>query len=254
MKNPLGTLSEKEDNEPMSDTQLDPLAGCRAYIEAHRHQAGFAGRSVLPIVTISREAGAGAVTVGRLLAGILEKEHGPELPPWTVFDKNLVARVLEEHQMPETLKRFLPEDAHSGVKGAVEEVLGLHPSAWKLAEQTSETILGLAGMGHAILIGRGGNFITAKLRPVVHVRLVAPLEHRVAHVAEYHQLTQAEAAAYTKKADQGRRRYVKRYFGAAIDDPLHYTLLINTGRLDYTSAARLIAEAVHAAVERFAGR
>ncbi|MDD5350931.1 MAG: cytidylate kinase-like family protein [Chthoniobacteraceae bacterium] len=238
----------------MSDSQLDPLAGCRAYLEAHRLQTTLPDRPNLPLITISREAGAGAVTVGGLAAELLNAKRGPEMPPWTVFDKNLLGRVLEDHQLPETLKRFLPEDARPGVTGAVEEILGLHPSAWRLAEHTTDTILRLANLGNVILVGRGANFITAKLRPVVHVRLVAPLENRIAHLAEYHHLTQHEAAAYAKKADQGRRRYVKRYFAGIIEDPLNYTLLLNVGRMDYQAAARVIVEALHTSVERFANK
>ena len=102
----------------------------------------------------------------------------------------------------------------------------------------------LAHLGNVILVGRGANFITAKLQPSVHVRFVAPLEERIAHVAQRYHLTPTEAAAFTRKADQGRRRYVKRYFRADITDPLNYTLTINTGRINYLSAAHVIAEAV----------
>ncbi|MEI8235021.1 MAG: cytidylate kinase-like family protein [Verrucomicrobiota bacterium] len=236
----------------MSDSQLDPLAGCRAYLEALHRQTTLPHRPTLPIVTISREAGAGAVTVGALTAELLNASPASAVPPWTVFDKNLLARVLEDHQLPETLKRFLPEDARPGVTGAVEEILGLHPSAWRLAEHTTDTILRLASIGNAILVGRGANFITAKIQPAVHVRLVAPVEARVAHLAEYHHLTHDEAVAYAKKADQGRRRYVKRYFAGILEDPLNYTLTLNTGRLGYQAAARVIVEALNTCVERFA--
>ena len=229
----------------MSEHLSDPLAGCQAYLDAHRHHAERREGAVLPIITMSREAGAGAVTIGEWAAQLLNRDRrGPDAPPWTVFDKNLVERVIADHQFPETLERFMPEDIYHGVTSAVEEILGLHPSAWNLAQQTTETILRLAHLGHAILVGRGANLITARMRPALHVRLVAPLEQRLAHLEEFHHLTPSEAAVYAKKADQGRRRYVKRYFNASIDDPLHYTLTINTGRMDYRAAAHVIAEAV----------
>ena len=228
----------------MSDSLLDPLAGCRAYLEAlHRQPAVQAQKKPLPVITLSREAGAGAVTIGELAAQLLNRGR-KEGPPWTVFDKNLVAKVLADHSFPEHLKRFLPEDVLPGVTGVVEEILGLHPSAWTLAEHTTETILRLANLGNVILVGRGANLIAARVQPAVHVRLVAPLGARIAHNAEFYHLTPAEAAAFTRKADQGRRRYVKRYFRADIEDPLNYTLTINTGRLDYQAVAHVIAETV----------
>lgn len=229
----------------MSDYLLDPLAGCRAYLEAHRHHAAKQNPKTLPVVTISREAGAGAVTIGTLTAQLLN-QNGTErnCPPWTVFDKNLVEKVIEDHQFPAHLKQFLPEDVLPGVTSAVEEMLGLHPSAWTLAQHSMETILRLAHLGNVILVGRGSNLITAKIKPAVHVRLVAPFEERVKHIAEFYHLTPSEAEAYTRKADQGRRRYVKRYFRTAIEDPMHYSLVINTGKVDYHTAAHIIAEAV----------
>jgi cytidylate kinase len=229
----------------MSDSQRDPLAGCLAYLEAHRSFAAKKDRKPLPFITLSREAGAGAVTIGERTAELLNQDRNEASgPPWTVFDKNLVERVMEDHQLPSALKRFLPEDVLPGVTSAVEEMLGLHPSAWTLAEHTTETILRLANLGNVILIGRGSSFITAKMKPAVHIRLVAPLENRLHRLSQFHQLTLHEATQFAKKADQGRRRYVKRYFGGAIDDPLHYTATINTGQLSAEAVARLIAEAV----------
>jgi len=234
----------------MSDFQRDPLAGCQAYLEAHRSFAAKKDRKPLPFITLSREAGAGAVTIGERVAELLNQDR-PEAsgPPWMVFDKNLVERVIEDHQLPTTLKRFLPEDVLPGVTSAVEEMLGLHPSGWTLAEHTTETILRLANLGNVILIGRGSSLITAKLKPAVHIRLVAPLEERLGRLAQFHQLTLNEAAQFAKKADQGRRRYIKRYFGGVIDDPLNYTATLNTGKLSDENAARLIVEAVRQAAK-----
>ena len=229
----------------MSDYLIDSLAGCRAYLEAHRHHAARENPKMLPVVTLSREAGAGGVTIGELTAQLLNRDRTEfSGPPWTLFDKNLVEKVIEDHQFPENLKRFLPEDVLPGVTSAVEEMLGLHPSAWTLAQYTTETILRLAHLGNVILVGRGSSLITAKIKPALHIRLVAPLQERIAHLAEFFHLTPSEAGEYAKKADQGRRRYVKTYFKCDIGDPLNYTLTINTGRMNYHATAHFIAEAV----------
>ena len=55
------------------------------------------------------------------------------------------------------------------VEAIVEEVLGLHPSGWTLVQHATQTILRLAGLGRAILVGRGANIITARLPNVFHV-------------------------------------------------------------------------------------
>jgi hypothetical protein len=103
------------------------------------------------------------------------------------------------------------------VEAIVEEILGLHPSGWTLVQQATQTILRLAGLGRSIVVGRGGNIITARLPNVFHVRLVAPLVTRIRHCAEYYHLSEAEAAKLVREQDQARRRYLRRYFNAKID-------------------------------------
>ena len=80
--------------------------------------------------------------------------------------------MLEEHSLPKSLARFMPEDRISEVSDTMDELFGLHPPSWDLVHKTSETILHLAQLGHVIIIGRGAKVITAKLDGVLHVRLV----------------------------------------------------------------------------------
>lgn len=128
------------------------------------------------------------------------------------------------------------------VEAIVEEVLGLHPASWTLVQHTTQTMLRLAGLGRTILVGRGGNVITARLPNVFHVRLVAPVATRIRHTAKYYHLSEAEAAKFVREQDQARRRYVRRYFNSEIDDPTLYNVTLNTGRMDFARAAEVIAQ------------
>lgn len=198
----------------------------------------------LPTVTISRQAGCGALIVAEKLAALLQARSPKGAPPWTVFDRNLMEKVLKDHNLPARLAKFLPEDRMTELQDVMDEVFGLHPPSWTVVRQITETILQLAELGSVILIGRGGNVITAKLPNVFHVRLVAPLENRVEHAQEYYKMTKKAAREFCIKEDRGRSRYLKKYFDADVDDPLLQHLTINTGLVSYDEAARLIAEAV----------
>ena len=173
---------------------------CRGYLDAQSALAEKRGSVLTPVaqqpaVTISRETGAGAVTVAGLLAERLQKGTSAK---WAVFDRNLVERVIEDHEMPVRMRRFLPEDSQSAIASAVEEIFGLHPSVWTLVEHTTETILRLAKMGNVIVVGRGGTMITAKLAHVVHVRLIAPFDWRASHCMEFYQMSQAAAEEFVR--------------------------------------------------------
>jgi cytidylate kinase len=195
-------------------------------------------------VTISRQTGSGAHVVGEELAKHLQTHSPKDTPPWTMFDRNLVEKVLEEHHLPERMARFLAEDRISEFQDTMDELFGLHPPSWTLVRQTADTILHLVELGRVIIIGRGGGIITRNLDYVFHVRLVGSLERRLAHVQEAYKMEEKEALEFIQREDRGRRRYLKKYFDLEIDDPLLYHVVINTDLIPYKLAAQMIGNAL----------
>jgi cytidylate kinase len=195
-------------------------------------------------VTISRQAGCGALPVAQKLAEYLQSRTPEGDAHWTVFDRNLVEKVLEDHHLPQRLGKFMPENWISEVEDTIDELFGLHPPSWILVRQTAETILRLAKLGNVIIIGRGSNIITARLDSVFHVRLVAPLEKRVEHIQETDHLDRKAAMEFIHREDKGRKRYLRRYYKKDIDDPLLYHLIINTGFIGYDRTAQVIGDLV----------
>ncbi|HZD79216.1 MAG TPA: cytidylate kinase-like family protein [Actinomycetota bacterium] len=196
-----------------------------------------------PVVTISRQTGAGAHVVADELLDLLIARAPKGSPTWTVFDRNLVDEVLRHHDLPARLATFMREDRVSHVADAMEELFGLHPRASTLVKRTADTILHLAEIGNVILIGRGANLITARLDWAFHVRLVGSAGKRIAYLQGRLHMDPGAAAQYLRAQDLGRQRYVKEYYGRDIDDPLQYDLVINTDGIPYREAARIIADA-----------
>jgi cytidylate kinase len=223
----------------MSDT--DYFAKYRAYFVSQKDRAPLAGSAHLPFITISRQAGAGAETVAHLLAEKLNADLPKDARPWTVFDKNLIEKVLEDADLPQEIAKHVQEDKDTTVQALVGELLGLHPSMWTIFHHTSDTILKLARLGRCIIVGRGAEIITAKLKGGVHVRLVAAESVRLAHLKKHFGLDDKAAAKYLHEHDEGRRRYVKTNFENNIDDPLLYHAVLNTGLLDFGATADVVA-------------
>jgi len=203
----------------------------------------FPDQATYRAVTISRQTGCGALVVAEKLAQYLQ-EHSPSAAPWTVLDRNLIDKVLEDHNLPAYLAKFLPEDRVSQLEDFLSEIFGVHPPSRTIVMQTAETILKLAAVGHVILIGRGSSVVTARLPDVFHVRLVAPLEKRIEHAHKHYGMTKAEARRFCLTEDRGRVRYLKKHFAADINDPLLYHMILNTGQMGFDGAAKLIGEAV----------
>jgi cytidylate kinase len=226
----------------MSDT--DYFAKYRAYFVSQKDRAPLTGPAQLPFITLSRQAGAGAETVAHLLAEKLNADLPQDAQPWTVFDKNLIGKVLEDADLPQEIAKHVREDKDTTVQALVGELLGLHPSMWTIFHHTSDTILKLARLGRCIIVGRGAEIITAKLKSGVHARLVAPETVRLTHLQKHFGLDDKAAAKYLHEHDEGRRRYLKTNFEKNIEDPLLYHATLNTGLLTYEQTANLLASLV----------
>jgi len=225
------------------------LERCKAFIDCQLQPAAKPRRTGRNgerwrAVTISRQTGSGAHVVGEELANYLQAHSPKDAPPWTLFDRNLVEKVLEEHNLPERMAKFLAEDRISELQDTMDELFGLHPPSWTLVRQTADTILHLIELGRVIIIGRGGGIITRNLDYVFHVRLVGSLERRLEYVQEYYKMEKKEALEFINREDRGRQRYLKKYFDLEIDDPLLYHVVINTDLIPQKLAARMIGDAL----------
>jgi cytidylate kinase len=218
----------------------------KRYIESHTEKSkiSFTKREIYPCVTISRQTGAGSKPVCEKLVHIMDEYSEPEGIKWAFFDRNLIEKVLEDHNLPKQISDFMPEGKYKHLNAVVNELLGLKPAEWTLTHKTTDTILQLARMGNVVIVGRGANIITSKLKNTFHVRLIASLEKRVEHIKSLMELSEDEALNYIKKEDEKRKKYLKSYFHADADDPLLYHMTVNTDLLTHKGAAYLIAEAV----------
>ena len=222
------------------------LDRCFSFIHSHTIPSAEAATPprVRRAVTISRQAGCGALMVAGKLAAYLQQHAPHESTAWTVFDRELMDKVLADHNLPSYLAKFLPEDRSSQIEDTLADIFGVHPPAEKIVQQTAETLLQLAELGNVILVGRAGNIVTAKLPHVLHVRLVAPLDERIERICRDDKKSPAAARRFCVEAEQARTRYLQTYFHADINDPLHYHLILNTSRVGYENAARIIGDAL----------
>lgn len=91
---------------------LSQFSSCVAYLESQsRHPfPDYAKHIRRPAVTISRQVGARGSTIGRKLHDALNSEIGEPSAGWTLLDRNLMTRILEDNDLPKRLARHFPED------------------------------------------------------------------------------------------------------------------------------------------------
>jgi len=110
------------------------LERCQAFINCQLQPPGKErlvprGAVKWRAVTISRQSGSGGHAVASRLAEYLQARETGGRCPWTVFDRNLVEKVLEDHHLPKRLARFMPEDRISEISDTMDELFGL-PGRW----------------------------------------------------------------------------------------------------------------------------
>jgi hypothetical protein len=221
---------------------VDPF---KKYVHALSHSPVQPRKVPRPAITISRESGTLAPAIAALVAQDLDVVcPGDPCLSWTVFGRNLIGKILQEHSLASRIEEFMPEDARSPLTESFEYLLGLHPPPGVLREYAKETIRRLAKNGNVILIGRGAAVIAAGLPHVLHVRLIAPFQFRVRNFAESHGITDAEAGPMVRAHDAARRRYVRAYLNADVTDALHYDLVVNTGNKTLERVAQIISGAL----------
>ncbi|GHC11715.1 AAA family ATPase [Cerasicoccus arenae] len=226
----------------MSETRL--FEKCRAYVTSSvDRQVGARHTIALPAITLSRQVGARGTSIAKLLVQHLEQDDPVKLPPWTLFDKNLIRRVLDDHQLPRHLEKFMSESHVNELQSTINEIVGLHPSMWELHEKMSSTVLRLLSQGHVIVVGRGACVVGAGMRNVLNVRLVGSVKQRLLHLQHLFDICEKTAADRMLADDRNRREYFKSHFGRNIEDPELYHLIINTDMLTEEEIVRTIAQA-----------
>ncbi|MEO8512388.1 MAG: cytidylate kinase-like family protein [Ignavibacteria bacterium] len=205
----------------------------------------------LPFLTISREAGTGESEITNLLLEDLTGKQEQNECPWTLYDKDLIKRVNEDYNA-KGIHGLLPEEKFSDIQTMFEELFGLHPTKREMAHNISKSILKLADMGNAIIVGRGAFFITRHHSNGLHIRLISTFQKRIKHMVEDYSLTLKQAEEYLIKEDHRRYDYVKKLFGVDLNDPHYYDIVINTDKLDPLEITAIISNQVEILKEKLA--
>ncbi len=234
----------KKYSAPLSKKNRGQIA---VQTENWRKTAG-AGKETLPLkstpfITISRQFGCGAFPLAEAIAEELMKRD-PEKLPWAVYDKALVEKIAQDHQMSEEIVSSLGKKLRSEMEESALGLFKYFTPELKIYRSMVQTLRALAQHGRVIIVGRGGAILTKDLPGGFHLRLIAPLEWRAERVAELFKLNLTEAKEYTIKMDAEREGFLRKYLNADAGDPTHYHMILNNARLTLEQKVKAVAGAV----------
>jgi cytidylate kinase len=188
-------------------------------------------------ICISREAGAGAGTIARMVG----KRLG-----WKVYNDELVEAIA--HRMAVSIDeiRALDELAPSVVQ---DWLLPLREEYYAPQEayldHLAKLIEAIGRAGESILVGRGANYMLPR-DTTLTVRIVAPLKVRALRLGERMGVSVRTARRAARDLDRRRLHFDRTMHRARSSDPHNYDLVLDSNSLSLEIATEIIVRAVEA--------
>lgn len=198
-------------------------------------------------VTISREYGSGG---GEIAARLAERLG------WQLIDHEVVVQVAQSLGVSVEEAEVHDERAESLASRIITSLqmiqplvpvvspvpMATDPMAYQDALQ--HVIDGAIATGHVVIVGRGAQVLLARRRDVFHVRIIAPLESRIAYVMQREGLDAAAAQARVQLKDRDRLRYLQSQYNLNPENAHLYDIVVNTAILDLDSAVDILVLAL----------
>lgn len=199
-------------------------------------------------ITISREYGSGGGEIARRVANRLG---------WELVDHEMVVRIAQSLGVSESEIERQDEYSESFASRILSSMHLIDPAmainvpaeAFTTTEEVytqalTNLVRAVAQTGHAVMVGRGSQVLLSKLRDVLHVRIVAPIEQRITYVVQREGLDRDAARARIQQKDRQRERYLQNHYHQSSEDPHLYDLVMNTSIIDLDSIVAIIIYAL----------
>jgi len=191
----------------------------------------------LPVITVSMEPGSG----GSVMAQKIAERLG-----FSYFHRDIVEEISKTAKIRSTVVNTLEKERLSGVKDFISSLIEdhyIHPDTY--LKHLLEVISTIGKHGRAVIVGRGANFILPA-EDIFSVRVIAPKETRVRNVALEYRVTSEEAKRRVIRRESRRKAFVRHSFNVDVTNPIHYNMIINTGKMGIAASVEAVIAAVMA--------
>lgn len=202
----------------------------------------------MAVITISRQFGAGAWTLGERLSKRLGYRYVNSDMIKEVAAKVDVSsdqiRVLEERG-PSNLLKFLDKFVAASY---IERIIS---DKYRFVDEKTyvnvvrSIIQELYKQGNVVIVGRGSQYVLKDFADTWHLLLVGDLQYRIHSVMDKFNLKEYEAEKAIKRRDQIRARFLSFFSdNESHDDPLLYDLVLNMRNISMEKAENLVVDLI----------
>jgi cytidylate kinase len=201
----------------------------------------------MAVVTISRQFGAGGLTLGKMIS----KKLG-----YTLFDNEILQLVAEKANVSkdwvESMEKDVGKPFQKIIAGLVSKSLVdrvISTEHGYIDEEIYVDILHtiitkIADEGNAVIIGRAGQYILKDRKDIVSILLIADKDHRVEFIEKKYNLTYKQASHLVASEEKRRVNLYRKFGREDYDQPQLYHLVLNMGRVDLETARDLVCQLV----------
>jgi cytidylate kinase len=201
----------------------------------------------MAVVTISRQFGAGGITLGKMIADELG---------YTFADQDIVERVAKEANVSPHWVETVEKEAGGKLSRFITKMVSkplvdriLKDERGYIDEETYLDyivliIAQIADEGDVVILGRGSQYILNDHPDAFHILLINDFENRVNFMMDNYDLSQAKASQVVTREDKRRMSLYRKLGKADYDSPSLYHLVLNMARMDLQQALKLVCDLV----------
>ena len=203
----------------------------------------------MAVITISRQFGAGGITLGKMVA----KKFG-----YTFADTEIIKLVAEMANVSthfvetvereaggkfakfisKTVSKPLVERILKDERGYIDEEIYLDYLVLIIAQMADD--------GNVVILGRGSQYILNDHPDAYHILLIDTFENRVKFMQTNYDLSKSRAMQVVKSEDKRRVNLYRKLGKTDYDHPDLYHLVLNMGRVNLDKASELICNLTNA--------
>jgi len=186
-------------------------------------------------VCVSREAGAGAGSISRLVGTRLD---------WKVYDHEILEAIAHRMEMPTDEVRAFDELAPSVVQDWILPLREEHYAPQEAyLDHLAKLVEAIGRAGESVIVGRGAGFILPRESTLL-VRVIAPLKVRAERLAERMGVSVRTARRAARDLDRRRTQFERTMYRVDPNDPHNYDLVLDSNSLGIAMSAEIILRAV----------
>lgn len=202
----------------------------------------------MAVITISRQFGAGAMALGKMLA----EKYG-----YALASREIVQQIAEKAKVSTDFVLSVEKEAGTRLSRFMTRIISSRGMVSKILRDDSGyideklyldylvlTVVQIADEGNAIIMGRGSQYILRNHPDTIHILLIDDIENRVKRVERREKVSSDQAARIVHHEDKRRLNLYHRLGKQDYDSPSLYHMVLNMSRLTRPQAFEMIRRIV----------